>query len=287
MSRVRESFHRLTTPAAPMSSQGLRLHVRRCPDIPRSLHTRALIGVRLLLTFACVLSFIAHAEPPSRPFASFDKAKRVARDAIYAGHHRDFYCGCEFKANKSALGGVIKADTCGYKPRKNKARGKTLEWEHVMPAYYFGHTRVCWAKGHKQCISSAGKAFKGRACCARVDKTFKRIEADLHNLVPAVGELNADRSNLPYGLVPGEPRAYGACNFEIGGQPRVTEPPDDVRGNAARIWFYMVETYAIKITSTQRKLFLEWAMGDPVDEWERLRDKRVAAAQGNTNPHVK
>lgn len=35
------------------------------------------------------------------------------------------------------------------------------------------------------------------------------MEADLHNLTPAVGELNGDRSNLPYGIVKGEPREYG------------------------------------------------------------------------------
>ena len=68
---------------------------------------------------------------------------------------------------------------------------------------------------------------------------------------------------------------------------RVTEPPDEVRGDAARSWFYMVETYAIKITAAQQKLFVQWAGSDPVDEWERLRNKRIAAAQGNTNPHVK
>jgi endonuclease I len=39
------------------------------------------------------------------------------------------------------------------------------------------------------------------------------------------------------------------------------------------------ETYAIKITAAQRKLFVQWANSDAVDEWERLRDKRIAAPQ--------
>jgi deoxyribonuclease-1 len=243
-------------------------------------------GLPVLALFACLLSFAAHAGPPTRPLASFDSAKKVARNTIYAGHHSDFYCGCEFTP-KSVSGGVIKPQTCGYEPRKNQARGKVLEWEHVVPAYFFGHTRVCWTKGNQQCVRSTGKSFKGRECCARVDKTFKRIEADLHNLTPAVGELNGDRSNLPYGLVSGELRAYGACNFEIGGKPRVAEPSDDSRGDAARIWFYMAETYSMTIAPAQRKLFEQWARADPVDEWERLRNKRVAAAQGNLNPAVR
>jgi hypothetical protein len=61
------------------------------------------------------------------------------------------------------------------------------------------------------------------------------MEADLHNLVPAVGELNGDRSNLPFGIVPGPGGAYGACDFKIGGKPRAVQPRPEVRGDAARI----------------------------------------------------
>jgi deoxyribonuclease-1 len=93
--------------------------------------------------------------------------------------------------------------------------------------------------------------------CQPVDRAFRRIEADLHNLTPAVGELNGDRSNLPYGIVAGEPRLYGACNFEIGGKARVTEPREEVRGDAARIWLYMADSYKIKLGAAQRTLFEE------------------------------
>jgi deoxyribonuclease-1 len=231
-----------------------------------------------------VLSSVAFAEPPPRPFPTFDSAKKVARDAIYANHQTDFYCGCAFQPS-GATGGTIDASSCGYQARKNKARGKRLEWEHVMPAYFFGHTRSCWKSGNVRCVKD-GRKFKGRACCAKVDSTFRRIEADLHNLTPAVGELNGDRSNLPYGLVAGEPREYGACDFEIGGTPRVTEPPDQVRGDAARIWLYMSDTYNIKLTTPQRQMFQAWSKADPPSPWERLRDKRIAAAQGNHNPFL-
>lgn len=236
-----------------------------------------------LLLFCVALPSVA--EPPSRPFATFAKAKVVARDGIYANHETDFYCGCAFEP-KGASGGAIQAGECGYKPRKNKARGKQLEWEHVMPAYFFGHNRTCWRSGNAQCERN-GTPYKGRACCAKVDNTFRKIEADLHNLVPAVGELNADRSNKPYGVVAGEPREYGACDFEVGGKPAVTEPPDNVRGDAARVWLYMSETHKIKLSDAERKMFEAWSRADPPDRWERLRDKRIAAAQGNHNEFVK
>jgi deoxyribonuclease I len=161
-----------------------------------------------------------------------------------------------------------------------------LEWEHVVPAAFFGQQRACWRTRHDKCVKSDGTQYKGRACCGRVDRTFKRIEADLHNLTPAVGELNGDRSNKPYGMVAGEPRLYGACNFEVGGKPSVTEPRDEVRGDDARIWLYMNATYKIRITTAQRDMFEAWSKVDPVDQWERLRDRRIEAVQGNKNPFV-
>lgn len=112
------------------------------------------------------------------------------------------------------------------------------------------------------------------------------MEADLHNLTPAVGELNGDRSNLPYGIVKGEQREYGQCDFEIAGSPKLTEPRDEVRGDAARIWFYMADTYGITLSDVQRAMFEKWSQADPPDRWEKLRNTRIEAAQGNCNEYV-
>lgn len=240
-----------------------------------------LVGLIILL-----IPSIALGEPPTRPLKNFGSAKRIARDVIYSEHNIDFYCGCDYTPRKTGSGGIIDASECGYTPRKNKARGKQLEWEHVVPAYYFGSKRTCWKKGNAKCVKTDGTPYKGRECCSRVDKTFKKIEADLHNLTPAVGELNGDRSNLPYGIVQGEPREYGECDFEIGGTPKVTEPRDEVRGDAARIWLYMADTYGIKLTDPQRQMFETWSEDDPVDQMEELRDVRIEAAQGNHNEYV-
>ncbi len=238
-----------------------------------------------VLAAVFIWSVSAAAEPPSRPLPTFEGAKAVARNAIYARNHTTFYCACAFEPTGRS-GGKIDASGCGYEPRKNPARGQRLEWEHIMPAWFFGHTRQCWKEGHSSCVSD-GKPYKGRTCCAKADPEFARIEADLHNLVPAVGELNGDRSNLPYGIVAGEKREYGRCDFEIGGSPRVAEPKEAIRGDAARVWLYMSETYGVLLTPAQRQMFLDWSRDDPVDAWEQLRDERIEAAQGNRNPHVR
>ncbi len=151
-----------------------------------------------------------------------------------------------------------------------------------MPAHAFGNTLECWRE--PVCVDNKGKRYKGRKCCEKVSTAFRVMQADMYNLVPAVGELNGDRSNYHYGIISGENRKYGACDFEI--ENRIAEPKEDIRGDIARTYFYMEHTYGVKISDKQRKLFQIWDKEDPVSSWERLRAERIRAIQGNTNIFV-
>lgn len=233
----------------------------------------------------------SQAEPPSKPPASFGQAKKVARDHVYKDHLSTFYCACRFTPMGTTGGGAIDPSGCGYEPRKNSKRGNRLEWEHVMPASFFGRNRSCW-RGHPACLDRQGKPYRGRECCGKpgVDDGFRRIEADLHNLVPAVGELNADRSNHPFGVVSGEPREYGRCDFEVGKDSSggtVAEVEERLKGDVARIWLYMAQTYGVSLPEGYRKILEQWAEEDPISEWETERDRRIEEIQGNRNPFVR
>ena len=113
------------------------------------------------------------------------------------------------------------------------------------------------------------------------------MEADLHNLVPAVGELNGDRSNRSFSMVSGEPRAYGKCDFEIDFDTDKVEPMPSVRGNISRTYFYFEKQYGLRISKKQRRLFNVWDREDPVDDWERTRNFMIKNIQGNGNPFIK
>jgi len=200
---------------------------------------------------------------------TFSNAKKIAQQ-IYQGHELTFYCGCKYQMQGKLL--VPLLASCGYQVRKNNTRANRVEWEHVMPAWEFGHQLKCWQNG-------------GRKNC-RHDKNFNHMEGDLQNLMPAVGEVNSDRANFKYGMIPGEARQYGQCDFEIDNKAKIAEPRPAIRGDIARIYLYMADRYKLTISKKQRKLFESWSKEDPVDAWEIERDQRIANIQGNHNPYV-
>lgn len=179
---------------------------------------------------------------------------------IYADNPLSFYCDCRYHQ----VGKKLQVDfkSCGYVPRKNPQRAARIEWEHVVPAWWLGHQRQCWQDG-------------GRKNCRQTDPVFRQAEADLMNLVPAVGEINGDRSNFRFGMIEGEARHYGQCDMEIDFKQRVAEPPPHRRGDIARIYFYMSKKYHIRLSSAQEKLFTAWDKQDPISTWEQERIRRI------------
>ncbi len=196
----------------------------------------------------------------------FRRAKQVL-PAIYTGMEEDFYCGCKYEGKDMDL------KSCGYQVRKQATRASRLEWEHVVSAWAIGHQRQCWQEG-------------GRKACDR-DPFFQRAEGDLVNLVPSIGEVNGDRGNLSFNVWAQRPTTiYGECQTVVDFKQRSVQPRPEVRGRIARIYFYMHETYDLRMSRQDRQLMCAWARSTPVDEWERRRDSRIKARQGNGNHFV-
>lgn len=248
---------------------------------------------RIIMLIILLLTLGACTAPPEEPApstsdtekqlpnspSSFSSAKKILYEKIHTGHQQTFYCGCKFtKTRKVYLG------SCDVEPRKNEKRAKQLEAEHVFPASHFGQHRQCWRE--KLCKDNYGKPYGGRRCCERIDPVFETAHNDLHNLQPAVGEINGDRSNFRYAMLEGEPRNYGQCDFEVNFKEDRAEPPEAVRGDIARIYFYMRDTYDIRLSDQQTRLFEAWNKTDPVDDWERERNRRIKAIQGIGNHHI-
>jgi len=142
-----------------------------------------------------------------------------------------------------------------------------------VPAHSFGQQRKCWQEG-------------GRKRCVADDPVFRMMEADMHNLIPSAGELNADRSNFRFGILPSTPRRHGACDFKVDFKARIVEPRDDVKGMFARIYFYMHDRYDLRMSDQQQRLLMAWDKMYPATAWELERDRRIAKIMGHSNPFV-
>ena len=237
------------------------------------------VVVGMLLTYSAG----AVAQPPE----TFGTAKRLAATIHEEiGREITIYCGCPY-VRTGRSGGDLDRDACGLAARKNEKRSDRLEWEHVVPASWIGERHGCWTEGHPDCLKNDGTPFKGRKCCTKrgVDPAFMAAHNDLHNLFPAGGEVNGDRKHHPFGTVDGEPRAYGGCDFELGGRPKVAEPGEGVHGELARAMLYMAETYGVDVRMSHDEL-TKWHEADPAAPWETERARRIEAATGQRNPYL-
>ena len=223
----------------------------------------------LVLIFLLVATNI-HAAP-----ANFDQAKIESKQYVYFDRHHiggEFYCGCNW-GWVGRSGGRVDHASCGYQVRAQEVRAARTEWEHIVPISSVGQQRQCWQNG-------------GRQNCQRTDPVFNLMEADMHNLTISVGEVNADRSNYRFGVLPSTPYQHGQCDFKVDFQQRVVEPRDEVKGMAARVYFYFADYYGLNLSRQQQQLFMAWDKQFPVSDWERERDQRIASRMGHNNPFV-
>lgn len=194
---------------------------------------------------------------------------------VYTGDlAKDLYCGCPYSGKQN-----IDTVPCGFRPRENPRRksykrARRIEWEHIVTAHNMGHFRPCWRDG-------------GRKNCTYNDPTFEMMEGDLHNLYPAIGEINGDRSNFMYSHWTNSPEPmYGSCETVVDFKLKKVQPRKEIRGLIARVHFYMENQYAIKLSNQDRKLFEAWDKMYPVTKEECERDRRIEKKQGNRNPFV-
>lgn len=125
-------------------------------------------------------------------------------------------------------------------------------------------------------------------------------KTDLHNLVPADQTVNSSRGNKYFdrGSV-----AHREC-IQCWTTTESWDPPDEVKGDIARMMFYVDVRYEGTtndnvgdlslgvVPDAGNKVFgnlnalLEWHCSDPVSEEEVRRHEMVAAIQGNRNAFV-
>lgn len=187
-----------------------------------------------------------------------------------------------------------------YKKTDTRADGYVRDW-------YSNITNFTHIKDKAGSYQKEGDVYNREHS---VPQSWGAPKADIVHVVPTDGYVNNRRGNLPFGEVANVKYAsandyskMGTCKTE-GYNGNVFEPNDEVKGDLARIYFYMATCYegtAQKwgnsvFTGTEYKPFsdwtynmlIRWSLLDPVDEVEIARNDSIflSNVQGNRNPFV-
>ena len=197
---------------------------------------------------------------------SFQTAKHMLSE-VYKDHRITFYCGAEY----SEYGEIRLPE--GFSTTKYENRATRVEWEHSVPAEAFGRNFPEWKRG-------------GRMHIERVNREYRLIQADMYNSYPSIGAVNAMRSNYEYTEFLGNSQNFGTCEMKVA--KGKAEPPNHARGQIARTYLYMQDSYPqFHMGARQQKLMEKWDSEFPVDTWGCIRAKRIEAIQENENLFVK
>lgn len=226
--------------------------------------------------------------------------------------------GKKGQALKTAMYGIIKTHTNigydglyeAYRATDTRPDGYVRDW--YSNATYYTHVK-----------DKAGTYHQEGDCYNRehsVPQSWFQdyehssiIKADIVHVLPTDGYVNNQRGNYPLAKVgtwtyrsANEYSKLGSCATP-GYSGRVFEPNDEIKGDMARIYFYMATCYEdvvddwagnatanIVFDGTTYPAFktwylnmlMEWSKNDPVDEVEIARNNAVKVKQGNRNPFV-
>jgi len=198
-----------------------------------------------------------------------------------------------FRAGLAGLCGLVAS---GLAPAAGYLDTLPVFWSEVYPEG--GETLYCGTRFERydrrvnvEHVFPMSWATKELGCgdrdrCRLTSDRFNRIESDMHNMFPALKEINEARGAYAFGLLKGERHLVRGCDFELNHRDRRVEPRPQVRGDIARAMLYMSDRYDLKLYERQRRMLEDWDRLDPPDAEERRRNAVIGRIQGNPNPLI-
>lgn len=196
--------------------------------------------------------------------------------------------------------GLIEA----YHKTDTRADGKLRDW-------YSNATNYTWDDRNGNNREGAGWNREHSVPQSWFSKS-NPMKSDIVHVLPTDCYVNNRRSSYPFGEVGNATYTsnngyskLGSCKTS-GYSGTVFEPNDEIKGDIARIYFYMVTCYEDRFTgwtagsATQvfssnkyeglktwcMDMMMRWSKNDPVDAVETARNNAVQEVQGNRNPYV-
>lgn len=234
--------------------------------------------ILLLSGLGIWLYFQYFVKEPSRGASSYAKSIHILRDQIWNKSRETIYCGAAYNEK-----GEISLPN-GFETPSHDSRSNRIEWEHAVPVENFGRAFKEWREGDPVCVSK-GKAYKGRKCASKASREFREMEADMYNLFPSIGSVNAVRGNRRYAELPEIEPSFGSCAAKV--KDRMFEPPDRAKGQVARAGLYMDKSYPqFRLSARQKKLLTAWNKRFPPDKNECERARQIQKIQKKENTFI-
>lgn len=188
----------------------------------------------------------------------------------------------------------------GYKKTDTRADGFVRDW-------YSNTTNYRHGVDNKGNYSQEGDMYNREHTVPQSWFGSGGIKSDIVHVLPTDGYVNNRRSNYPFGEVSNATyqsnngySKLGSCKTS-GYSGTVFEPNDEIKGDIARIYFYMATCYETVAAGWGHDVFstayngfekwsldmlMRWSKQDPVDDVETARNNAVYEVQGNRNPFV-
>ena len=214
---------------------------------------------------------------------------------------------------KTALSKIIcgSLDAVGYNSLDEKYKITDKRADGTLRDWYDNTTKYNWTSGGWNKEHLVPQSWF---------KEASPMKSDIVHVVPTDSELNNTRGSDPLAEVGNKANdcpngsycLWGSCKTP-GYSGKVFEPNDEIKGDIARIYFYMATCYEDVILNWKGKttastaynvldfsggskyqpfkqwyidMLLRWAKEDPVDEIEIARNNGVKQVQNNRNPFV-
>lgn len=213
-------------------------------------------------------------------------------------------------ALKTALYNIIKLskdDVTSYDGLKDAYKKTDMRADGRLRDWYSNITNYTWNDFGGN--SAEGAGWNREHCVPQSWFGSGVPKSDVVHVIPTDSWVNNMRGNYPLAEV-GEVEKQskngysklGICKT-AGYSGKVFEPNDEIKGDIARIYFYMVTCYedlatswsgnpvfsTVKYPGIQKwylDMLMRWSKQDPIDEREIARNNAVPGVQTNRNPFV-
>ena len=241
-----------------------------------------------LIYQSLIIALILSSALADEPDGYYDSAEGLVKTALQQALHDiiDNHTEYPYSSSSTDVWDILKATDCDPNNSANVILIYTGRSVNAAQEYNNGtgwNREHVWAKSHGDFddIPSAG--------------------TDAHHLRPCDISVNSDRGNLDFDNGGNQHSEATGCYYDADSW----EPRDAVKGDIARMMFYMAVRYEGDVSgepdlelvdyisgNTNNPIFgvlstlIEWHVADTVDAFERNRNEVIYGFQNNRNPFI-